>query len=130
MKIQQETVFRCDFCNKHMFGKGAMSRHEKYCKNNPNNAHKCFEFCKHLEKTTEYEYDDYGNQCGGTTMLCLKRNVKMYSFKYEKNTRKPVDALNGLERMPLECDLHEYKDDYVEDSLIVSEDCPQDDFYA
>jgi len=31
----------------------------------------------------------------------------MYSFKFEKNTRKPVDALDGLERMPLECDVYE-----------------------
>jgi len=52
----------------------------------------------------------------------------MYSYKFEKNTRKPVDALNGLERMPLECDLHEYKDDYIPD--LISEDCPLDGFYA
>lgn len=107
MKIQQETVYRCDYCNKHMLGKGAMVRHEKWCKMNPKNAHKCFEFCKHLKKTTNYKYDDYGNQCGGTTMLCKKRNVYMYSFKYEKNIHKPVNALEGLERMPLECELYE-----------------------
>ena len=114
MKIQQETVFRCEFCNKPMFGKGAMVRHEKYCKMNPQNAHKCFEFCKYLQKTTEYEYDEYGNQIGGTEMLCTKRNVQMYSFKYEKNINKPVNALDGLERMPLECDLYEGPLNYEE----------------
>lgn len=41
----------------------------------------------------------------------------MYSYKFEKNTNKPIDALVGLERMPLKCDLHEYKDDYVEDEI-------------
>jgi hypothetical protein len=71
-----------------------------------------------LQKTTEYERDDFGNLEGScTTMLCMKRNIEMYSYKFEKNTRKPVDALNGLERMPLECDLHEYKDDYIEDLI-------------
>lgn len=114
MKIQQETIFRCEFCNKPMFGKGAMVRHEKYCKRNPKNAHKCFEFCKHLQKTTEYEYDKDGNQIGGTEMLCIKRNVKMYSFKYEKNIHKPANALDGLERMPLECDLYEDSHSYEE----------------
>jgi hypothetical protein len=107
MKKTSETIFRCDFCNKPMFGKGAMSRHEKFCKSNPHNAHKCFEFCKHLKMTQEYEHDDYGNKTGGTEMLCIKRNVQMYSFKFEKNTRKPINALDGLERMPLECDLFE-----------------------
>jgi hypothetical protein len=91
-----------------MFGKGAMSRHEKYCEMNPSNLHKCFDFCKYLEKTTNYGYDEDGNQTGGTTMLCTKRNVKMYSFKYEKNTHKPTNALDGLERMPLNCDLHKH----------------------
>ena len=40
-------------------------------------------------------------------MTCTKRNVKMYSFKLEKKYTKPVNALKGLERMPLECDLFE-----------------------
>lgn len=114
MKIQQETVFRCDFCNKPMFGKGAMSRHEKFCKMNPNNAHKCFEFCKYLKKVDNYTYDECGNPDGGVTMLCTKRNVKMYSYKFEKNYNKPANILNGLERMPLECDLHEYMNDYIQ----------------
>ena len=60
------------------------------------------------------EYDEDGNQIGGTEMLCTKRNVQMYSFKYEKNIRKPENALDGLERMPLECDLYEYSHRYEE----------------
>ena len=108
MKINQETVYRCEHCNKPMFGKGAMSRHEKYCSKNPNNTHKCFEFCKHLEWNKHYEYDDYGNQIGHTDMLCNKRNVKMYSYKFEKNIFKPENALDGLERMPLKCKYFEF----------------------
>lgn len=107
MEIINMEIYKCSFCGKRMFGKGAMSRHEKFCKMNPKNAHKCFEFCKYLQKSTKYEYDENGNQIGGTEMLCTKRNVKMYSFKFEKNIYKPKNALEGLERMPLECDLCE-----------------------
>jgi hypothetical protein len=109
MKKIQQIIYRCDFCNKPMFGAGAMSRHEKWCKNNPQNAHKCFEFCKHLEKTTVYEDEDCAEfiRHAITQMTCKKRNVKMYSFKFEKNTSKPKNALDGLERMPLECELFE-----------------------
>jgi hypothetical protein len=115
MKIQQETIFRCEFCNKPMFGKGAMVRHEKYCKMNPHNAHKCFEFCKYLQKTSNFEYDEEkGCRTGCTEMLCTKRNVKMYSFKFEKNIYKPANSLDGLERMPLECDLYEDSHIYEE----------------
>ncbi|KKL62751.1 hypothetical protein LCGC14_2182110, partial [marine sediment metagenome] len=56
---------------------------------------------------------DCGNQYGGTNMICKKRNVYMYSFKFEKNIHKPINALDGLERMPLKCELHEYKSDYM-----------------
>lgn len=117
MKIQQETVYRCDHCNRSMLGKGAMSRHEKYCRQNPNNKHKCFEFCKHLEKAfTHEETGDYNNEPRITHMTCTKLNIKMYSYKFEKNTTKPINALIGLTRMPLECDsyedMHEPTEDY------------------
>ena len=80
MKKQLEMVYRCEHCNRAMLGASAMSRHEKYCKENPHNQHKCFDFCKHLKMTRNYSYDECGNQRGGTEMLCEKRNVKMYSF--------------------------------------------------
>jgi len=113
MKIIQTTVYVCEHCGRKMFGKGAMSRHEKYCKHNPSNKHKCFDFCKHLQKLDNYEHDDFGNLRGGCEMICLLSDKKMYSYKFEKNYNKPATALNGLERMPLSCELHEYKDDYI-----------------
>jgi len=98
-----------------MFGKGAMSRHEKYCKENPNNQHKCFDYCKHLKREVFQSVDDYENYSRRTDMTCMVTGKKMYSFKFEKNYTKPATALNGLERMPLKCDLHEYMDGYVKD---------------
>lgn len=116
MKINQETVYRCDHCNRSMLGKGAMSRHEKYCKENPNNKHKCFEFCNHLERTyTLEESNDYNDQPRITHMTCKKLNIKMYSFKFEKNTGRPINALIGLTRMPLECSSFESSNEPIED---------------
>lgn len=113
MKTLQETIYRCDHCNRPMFGKGAMSRHEKYCKENPNNDHKCFDFCKHLKRTVFIDSDDYENYEKRTDMECVKLKKFMYSYKFEKNYNKPVNALDGLERMPLECEHHCYMDGYV-----------------
>lgn len=107
MKIEQLTVFICEHCNRKMFGKGAMSRHEKYCKENPNNKHKCFEFCKHLKMEKNYTHDEWGNNYGGIEFTCMKTGDEMYSYKFEKNTSKPVGILDTLKRMPLECDLYE-----------------------
>ncbi len=106
MKIEQKTVYICEHCNRKMLGKGAMSRHEKFCNLAPNNLHKCFQYCKHLKKT-EFIDNSYNGTFKKTTMLCEKRNVKMYSYKFEKNTNKPINALKFLERMPLECNLYE-----------------------
>jgi hypothetical protein len=104
MKTEQRTVFICEYCQKKMFGKGAMVRHEKYCKKNPNNQHKCFQWCKHLEMEKIREVDEMG-MYNRTWFTCkAKQNQAMYSYKFEKNTSKPKDELNGLERMPLECE--------------------------
>ena len=114
MKTNKEIIYRCDHCNKPMFGKGAMVRHEKFCKENPNNQHKCFEFCKHLEMTvTNDGYNDYAYPVKCTEMTCTKRNVEMYSYKFEKNCAKPKNALEGLEIMPLECNDYEPMEGYI-----------------
>lgn len=108
MRTEKLKVYICEHCIRKMFGAGAMSRHEKWCRSNPNNTHKCFEFCKYLKMTQESFGDKEGYKQRFTEMLCTKRNVKMYSYKFEKKTTKPKNALEGLERMPLECDLYEY----------------------
>jgi hypothetical protein len=90
-----------------MFGKGAMSRHEKYCKDNPINKHKCFDFCKHLSMKDNRVYLEYGTS-GSIEFTCDVSGERMYSYKFEKNYNKPATALNGLTRMPLKCEMHEY----------------------
>ena len=110
MKIAQETIYRCGYCNKPMFGKGAMVRHEKWCKENPNNKHKCFDFCQHLKREHRV-IEVNGEPYRVTDMTCTKLNKQMYSYKLEKTANCP--PLNNMERMPLECKDHNYMESYL-----------------
>lgn len=88
-----------------MFGAGALSRHEKYCKENPNNKHICFEFCRHLEKSSERYYGSYFSdelQSGERTVFtCKVTGKKMYSYHREKQYWEYVTS--DMIRMPLDC---------------------------
>ena len=109
MKTEMMKIYVCEYCGRKMFGAGAMSRHEKYCDHNPKNAHKCFEFCKHLKKTHEV-IDINGEPYRITHMTCDKTGKKMYSYKLEKKQTFRSTYVSGLERMPLECDEFEIMD--------------------
>lgn len=111
MKRENMIVYKCDHCTKKMFGAGVMSRHERFCKSNPNNDHKCFQRCDFLEKRTETVFSNDPDEPEAdhfvTHFTCLKTSKKLYSYKFEKSKGfKPI-YLQGLERMPLECDLYE-----------------------
>lgn len=122
MKIQQETIFRCEFCDKPMFSKGAMSLHERQCKNNPKNKHKCFEYCIHLEKEHEEIRDEYGEvYSGGYSFHCKKLDKPLYSYKIER-FKTNEKRKEGKERMPAECDSYEIcdgHDDYVPGAVAI-----------
>lgn len=113
-------VFTCDYCGKKKFRKCDMSRHEKWCRNNPNNQHKCFQFCRYLVKSEE-EYEgrdqyDYDETFTGkkTVFHCALTNQKMYSFIAERK-KLPVVNESDAVRMPLECE--SFKDQYTEFDL-------------
>lgn len=127
MKITQRKVYQCEFCKRNMLSAGSMSRHEKFCKENPNNQHKCFDWCVHLEKSLE----DIGYRSGNpdddeririTHMTCLKLNKKMYSFKLEKKANFKPAYIVGLERMPLECEHHQLTSEHMEVSNLEFDD--------
>jgi hypothetical protein len=114
MKIILQNVYHCEYCEKKQFRKCDMSKHEKNCKQNPNNKHKCFEICKHLLREEE-EYickDRWGNTAKTeyvgikTVFKCALTSQKMYSYIAE---RKRLPAVNEPDtiRMPLECDKYE-----------------------
>jgi len=107
MKTTLRKVYECEHCRKKMLGAGAMSRHEKYCRENPNNEHKCFDFCKHLIKGRETLQSHGEPYCSYVTFHCDKLNKGLYSYKLEKNVNAKPTYFNELERMPLECDSFE-----------------------
>lgn len=103
MKTINKTMYRCDFCDKWYHSKYACEWHEKHCKKNPENQHKCFDFCKHLYKGRDDDGQIYF-QC------MVKSDKEMHSFIAERRRLKSV--IESTERMPLECNLHEYMDTY------------------
>jgi len=106
MRSEIRKMYFCEYCRKHYIHPGHAKRHEKFCKKNPNNKHKCF-WCKHLlyEKGYWDCYDgDMGVFCQGV-FTCKKTEKEMFSYKAEKSQ---YIALDG-ERMPLECEDFEDK---------------------
>lgn len=112
MITKEKKVYYCEHCNKHMLTAGGMARHEKFCKNHPNNRHMCFKYCKHLQKGNGhynvYEHvDGYGevaHEANRTEFTCAASGKCMYSYKLEK---KGITDFEGRVRMPLECGLFE-----------------------
>jgi hypothetical protein len=96
--VTNATYYTCDHCTKRMFTKKGMSNHEMFCKSNPRNKHKCFDFCKHLQRE---------RMEGQTVFTCLLLNEDMYSYKAEKR-KHPVLKDEESMRMPNHCSGHEY----------------------
>ena len=106
MKIIETTVYQCDYCGKKQYRKCDMTKHEKWCKKNPKNDHKCFQYCVHLVRDREDCYDEGESPKTRRTFTCSLLNKKMYSYIAER--RDIVRNLYDCERMPLQCD--SYKD--------------------
>lgn len=116
MRETNERVFRCDHCNRAIVSKGAMTLHERVCKQNPNNWHKCFKYCKHLCKSVENVGGYYEEQPQVKFTCSAKNNLEMYSYKLERISRNK-SRIENLTRMPLQCDLYEPQDTYTPDEL-------------
>ena len=112
MKQTNEKVYRCDHCNKAMVSAGFMKLHERMCKENPNNQHKCFQYCEHLVRDQYDITDDEGHKCGSSevTFTCAKKSdIELFSYKLERYKSNELRR-KGMTRMPLECDLYETMD--------------------
>ena len=110
MNTQQMTVYICEHCKRKMFNKGAMTLHERRCKENPNNKHQCFKYCKFLQKGV--------NEDGETTFECIKVDSgffgsDLYSYKLER-LKANASRMVGKFGMPLQCDVYE-TDHYLHD---------------
>ena len=113
MQIQYELVYRCAYCNKAMLSKGAMTLHERMCKKNPKNQHKCFKYCKWLIKNKNVE--DGFSEFDCTNPNCGYYNKGLYSYKLERNsTFKDRVKEDNLIRMPLMCKHYEIESGHDE----------------
>lgn len=106
MKTETVKIYRCEYCRKYGISASSISRHEKYCGNNPNNKHKCFDFCTFLKK--ENQTFRYHNE---VVFTCEKKCKNLFSYKLEKlaslntgNSSYFGTQINEMERMPLECE--------------------------
>ena len=115
MKTIVRKVYECEHCGKKMLAAGPMARHEKYCKANPDNKHKCFDFCKHLKRTGEVVFDGGEPNYKRTVFTCEVTGKEMYSFLLEKKASLLPNhiKLDKMERMPLSCD--DFKTMHIEE---------------
>ena len=94
--MKKVTAYKCEHCPKCSTNPSALFQHERKCKYNPNNKHQCFEFCKHLKLRVDSDSMQKYFTCDAT-------GNKMFSYKAEHRGLN----LEGIERMPLKCDLYE-----------------------
>ena len=90
-------IYTCEFCGRYYKTKYC-SIHEKYCRLNPKNKHRCFDICKHLE---------IDNEDGMKHFWCSKKELFLYSYKAEKIKHQDLE---NCTRMPLECDEFSFTD--------------------
>lgn len=111
------TVYRCEFCKKKkMFVKQAMERHEAKCSYNPANFVACAG-CVHLEDI-QIPYTVFGHngyceteeERKASGFKCKKLDKILYPPKAEHKglVKKYPETFEGQERMPTNCEHHEY----------------------
>ncbi|MEE9451061.1 MAG: hypothetical protein V3V72_13510 [Ignavibacteriaceae bacterium] len=101
MKESLEPVYRCDHCNKAMRSKGAMALHERMCKSNPKNDHKCFQYCVFLNKGIDNSNGSRYFDCGNVKSKFYSNDL--YSYKLERFCFNQ-ERISKMTRMPLKCD--------------------------
>lgn len=97
MESVKVTAFKCKFCGKKFFVAPTCQHHELICRQNPENDHPCFKFCKHLELTTEKIYP-YGREVKAYN--CKKTGKRLYSNKALVN-KHPVTQEEDYVKMPV-----------------------------
>lgn len=113
MKIQDTTIYRCDFCNKTYFRRASAEKHEKHCFFNPENRRACLN-CVHQVKKEVEIYRGYEDPYTGEPLsklmsfyFCAKKKIFLYPPKSEaKGTHQhlTVDGDNFENHpMPKEC---------------------------
>jgi len=119
-EMKNQTIYICQYCGKKSVYKNVITIHERVCKSNQNNWHKCFQYCEHLEKFNNEEYEKKQFRCAVYDKL-------MYSFKLEYQLHKNKERIEKLERMPLKCEGYECSAtdpvDYLQERQIFELNC-------
>jgi hypothetical protein len=109
MKVQNKTIYRCDYCNKLYLRRNACVEHEELCWKNPKNNRACYNcHCLTKEDTSYYEDSFYGEiERILKLFYCRKKKIYLYTHLQEKkkNWFDLGDDIN--EPMPIDCDLQE-----------------------
>ena len=118
MKIEENvTVYQCEYCNKKLFRKHSMVRHEEFCSYNPKNKCAC-SGCDHLEETTVTYLSGYGDMMGNEAertaiaFHCKKLDKMLYPLKVArlKLDEKYPETFEGQELMPNKCESRQVTD--------------------
>lgn len=116
MKTEIKEVHNCDFCNKKLFVKGMMKRHEDNCTRNPKNWAKCHDcdFCKVVKKEVLKDVNYDTSWIESDSYYCSNKNIKqeMYPHKVVRKgllKRYPETFANAV-LMPKTCIFFKLKD--------------------
>ena len=112
-------AWQCVFCGKlyKARAKHHCEKHEKYCKDNPANNHKCFDFCEHLEagyQDIPSDYDDDAIRVD-RTFTCKVTGKLMHSYIAE---RRGLGCVSETDRMPLECEHYKNMGESFEEDMV------------
>ena len=111
MKESIKKVYQCDFCDKRLFRKDAMERHEVVCSHNPVNYDMCHgcNNCEQYSKTiTVDSYDGYfTDERLVTAFKCTKLNLLLYPHKAINIQKKYPETFLGEILMPNHCEHYE-----------------------
>jgi len=89
--MEKTQAFMCKFCGK--LYKRNYLHHEKYCKENPKNKHRCLFPCTYLQVFREE---------GIKNFHCSVKDIDMHTYKAES---RGLEVIKRTEKMPNECEL-------------------------
>jgi hypothetical protein len=110
MKSELKTVYTCDFCKKYSISKGAITRHQKKCSNNPINIVICIGGGSHCTNLEEIEVEgSMGYMI--RAFHCKKLDITIYhpKAKIKGLLDKYKETFENQIPMPKDCDF--FKDE-------------------
>lgn len=107
MKTELKTIYKCEFCNKLYQRKDFAIKHEKMCKDNPENKRACLDGCIHLHKkvTTIYYDSPIGETSRKVSLFyCKAKQLFLYPPEVEVKGNDFELGSQDNQPMPKQCD--------------------------